>query len=67
MSGLTFLVSMLLLKFSHTVPTFVAAYVMYALSQVSMTYFNHVKCSNLLQSITPAPQVTTESIGEDSC
>ncbi|KAJ7653771.1 MFS general substrate transporter [Mycena rosella] len=41
MSGLTFLISMLLLKLSHTVPTFVAAYVMYALSQ----------------SITPAPQV----------
>ncbi|KAF8148947.1 MFS general substrate transporter [Mycena galopus ATCC 62051] len=41
MSGVTFLVSMLLLKLSHTLPTFVAAYVMYALSQ----------------SITPAPQV----------
>ncbi|KAH9920859.1 MFS general substrate transporter [Epithele typhae] len=40
-SGLTFLVSMLLLKFSHTVPTFVAAYVFYALSQ----------------AVTPAPQV----------
>ncbi|KAK7059925.1 MFS general substrate transporter [Favolaschia claudopus] len=40
-SGVTFLISMLLLKLSHTVPTFVAAYVMYALSQ----------------SITPAPQV----------
>ncbi|RPD77185.1 MFS general substrate transporter [Lentinus tigrinus ALCF2SS1-7] len=41
MSGLTFLVSMLLLKFSHSVPTFIAAYVFYALSQ----------------SVTPAPQV----------
>ncbi|KAI0092335.1 MFS general substrate transporter [Irpex rosettiformis] len=41
LSGLTFLISMLLLKFSHTIPTFVAAYVFYALSQ----------------SITPAPQV----------
>ncbi|KAJ7581826.1 MFS general substrate transporter [Mycena floridula] len=41
LSGVTFLISMLLLKLSHTVPTFIAAYVMYALSQ----------------SITPAPQV----------
>ncbi|KAJ3479652.1 hypothetical protein NLI96_g8903 [Meripilus lineatus] len=41
LSGLTFLISMLLLKFSHTVPSFVAAYVFYALSQ----------------SVTPAPQV----------
>ncbi|CDO77471.1 hypothetical protein BN946_scf184902.g5 [Trametes cinnabarina] len=41
MSGLTFLVSMLLLKFSHSVPTFIAAYVFYALSQ----------------AVTPAPQV----------
>ncbi|KAI0791011.1 MFS general substrate transporter [Abortiporus biennis] len=41
MSGLTFLISMLLLKFSHSVPTFVAAYVFYALSQ----------------AVTPAPQV----------
>ncbi|PIL26007.1 MFS general substrate transporter [Ganoderma sinense ZZ0214-1] len=41
LSGLTFLVSMLLLKFSHTVPTFIAAYVFYALSQ----------------AVTPAPQV----------
>ncbi|TBU31284.1 MFS general substrate transporter [Dichomitus squalens] len=41
LSGLTFLISMLLLKFSHTVPTFVAAYVFYALSQ----------------AVTPAPQV----------
>ncbi|TFK82833.1 MFS general substrate transporter [Polyporus arcularius HHB13444] len=40
-SGLTFLISMLLLKFSHSVPTFIAAYVFYALSQ----------------SVTPAPQV----------
>ncbi|OBZ74609.1 Major facilitator superfamily domain-containing protein 1 [Grifola frondosa] len=40
-SALTFLVSMLLLKFSHSVPTFVAAYVFYALSQ----------------AVTPAPQV----------
>ncbi|KAI5122677.1 hypothetical protein M0805_007937 [Coniferiporia weirii] len=40
-SGLTFLISMLLLKFSHTVPTFVAAYVFYAISQC----------------VTPAPQV----------
>ncbi|KAJ3544316.1 hypothetical protein NM688_g5756 [Phlebia brevispora] len=40
-SGLTFLISMLLLKFSHTVPTFIAAYVFYALSQC----------------VTPAPQV----------
>ncbi|KII90053.1 hypothetical protein PLICRDRAFT_108290 [Plicaturopsis crispa FD-325 SS-3] len=40
-SGLTFLISMLLLKFSHTVPTFIAAYVFYALSQ----------------SVTPSPQV----------
>ncbi|CAA7261924.1 unnamed protein product [Cyclocybe aegerita] len=40
-SGLTFLISMLFLKFSHTVPTFVTAYVFYALSQ----------------SVTPAPQV----------
>ncbi|KAI0076898.1 MFS general substrate transporter [Panus rudis PR-1116 ss-1] len=41
LSGLTFLISMLLLKFSHTVPTFIAAYVFYALSQC----------------VTPAPQV----------
>ncbi|KAI8996319.1 MFS general substrate transporter [Trametes punicea] len=41
LSGLTFLISMLLLKFSHTVPTFIAAYVFYALSQ----------------AVTPAPQV----------
>jgi len=41
LSGLTFLISMLLLKFSHTIPTFVAAYVFYALSQC----------------VTPAPQV----------
>ncbi|KAI0772398.1 MFS general substrate transporter [Trametes elegans] len=41
LSGLTFLVSMLLLKFSHSVPTFIAAYVFYALSQ----------------AVTPAPQV----------
>ncbi|KAH8112087.1 MFS general substrate transporter [Phellopilus nigrolimitatus] len=40
-SGLTFLISMLLLKFSHTVPIFVAAYVFYAISQC----------------VTPAPQV----------
>ncbi|TFK71180.1 MFS general substrate transporter [Pluteus cervinus] len=40
-SGLMFLTSMLLLKFSHTVPSFIAAYVFYALSQ----------------SVTPAPQV----------
>jgi len=40
-SGLTFLISMLLLKFSHSVPSFVAAYVFYALSQC----------------VTPAPQV----------
>ncbi|KAI0920584.1 hypothetical protein AcV5_010283 [Taiwanofungus camphoratus] len=40
-SGLTFLLSMLLLKFSHSVPSFVAAYVFYALSQ----------------TVTPAPQV----------
>nr|VWP01720.1 Cytochrome P450 monooxygenase CYP52X1 [Ganoderma boninense] len=41
LSGLTFLISMLLLKFSHAVPTFIAAYVFYALSQ----------------AVTPAPQV----------
>ncbi|TCD68571.1 hypothetical protein EIP91_010496 [Steccherinum ochraceum] len=41
LSGLTFLISMLLLKVSHTVPTFIAAYVFYALSQC----------------VTPAPQV----------
>ncbi|EJD04962.1 MFS general substrate transporter [Fomitiporia mediterranea MF3/22] len=40
-SGVTFLISMLLLKFSHTVPTFVAAYIFYAMSQC----------------VTPAPQV----------
>ncbi|EIN05923.1 MFS general substrate transporter [Punctularia strigosozonata HHB-11173 SS5] len=40
-SGLTFLISMLLLKFSHSVPAFIAAYIFYALSQV----------------VTPAPQV----------
>ncbi|KAL5478895.1 hypothetical protein ACEPAI_2172 [Sanghuangporus weigelae] len=40
-SGLTFLISMLLLKFSHTVPSFVAAYIFYAMSQCA----------------TPAPQV----------
>ncbi|KAI0742862.1 MFS general substrate transporter [Daedaleopsis nitida] len=40
-SGLTFLISMLLLKFSHSVPTFIAAYIFYALSQC----------------VTPAPQV----------
>lgn len=40
-SGLTFLISMLLLRFSETVPTFIAAYVFYALSQC----------------VTPAPQV----------
>ncbi|KIK69143.1 hypothetical protein GYMLUDRAFT_35216 [Collybiopsis luxurians FD-317 M1] len=41
LSALMFLVSMLLLKFSHSVPTFVAAYVFYALAQC----------------VTPAPQV----------
>ncbi|KAI0693911.1 hypothetical protein BC835DRAFT_1351956 [Cytidiella melzeri] len=41
LSGVTFLISMLLLKFSHTVPTFIVAYVFYALSQC----------------VTPAPQV----------
>ncbi|KAH9916238.1 MFS general substrate transporter [Amylocystis lapponica] len=40
-SSIAFLVSMLLLKFSYTVPSFVAAYVFYALAQ----------------SVTPAPQV----------
>ncbi|KAJ3751408.1 MFS general substrate transporter [Lentinula detonsa] len=40
-SALMFLISMLLLKFSHTVPTFIAAYVFYALAQC----------------VTPAPQV----------
>ncbi|KAL5520380.1 hypothetical protein ACEPAG_9604 [Sanghuangporus baumii] len=40
-SGLTFLISMLLLKFSHSVPAFVAAYIFYAMSQC----------------VTPAPQV----------
>ncbi|KAI0830310.1 MFS general substrate transporter [Trametes gibbosa] len=41
LSGITFLISMLLLKFSHSVETFIAAYVFYALSQ----------------AVTPAPQV----------
>ncbi|KIJ60911.1 hypothetical protein HYDPIDRAFT_116594 [Hydnomerulius pinastri MD-312] len=41
LSGLLFLVSMLLLRLSETVPAFVCAYVFYALSQ----------------SLTPAPQV----------
>lgn len=41
LSGCIFLVSMLLLKFSQTVPTFICAYVFYALAQ----------------SITSAPQV----------
>ncbi|PCH43143.1 MFS general substrate transporter [Wolfiporia cocos MD-104 SS10] len=41
LSGLTFLISMLFLRFSQTVPTFIAAYVFYALSQ----------------AVTPAPQV----------
>ncbi|KAJ8690302.1 hypothetical protein PTI98_011738 [Pleurotus ostreatus] len=41
LSGTTFLISMLLLKFSHAVPTFVAAYIFYALAQC----------------VTPAPQV----------
>ncbi|KAI0733869.1 MFS general substrate transporter [Irpex lacteus] len=41
LSGLTFLISMLLLKFSHTIPTFIAAYIFYAFSQC----------------VTPAPQV----------
>ncbi|KAJ4467249.1 MFS general substrate transporter [Lentinula aciculospora] len=40
-SALMFLISMLLLKFSHSVPTFIAAYVFYALAQC----------------VTPAPQV----------
>ncbi|THH01686.1 hypothetical protein EW145_g6870 [Phellinidium pouzarii] len=40
-SGLTFMISMLLLKLSHTVPSFVAAYIFYAISQC----------------VTPAPQV----------
>ncbi|TFY56012.1 hypothetical protein EVJ58_g7889, partial [Rhodofomes roseus] len=40
-SGLTFLVSMLLLRFSSAIPAFIAAYVFYALSQAA----------------TPAPQV----------
>ncbi|KIJ37181.1 hypothetical protein M422DRAFT_76133 [Sphaerobolus stellatus SS14] len=40
-SGTMFLISMLLLRFSHSVPTFVAAYVFYALAQC----------------VTPAPQV----------
>jgi len=40
-SSLTFLISMLFLRFSFTLPTFIAAYVFYALSQ----------------SVTPAPQV----------
>ncbi|KAJ7714783.1 MFS general substrate transporter [Mycena olivaceomarginata] len=51
MSGLTFLVSMLLLKFSHTVPTFVAAYVMYALSQVE-----------IIRSVLPDPQYFATAI-----
>ncbi|GJJ15297.1 hypothetical protein Clacol_009573 [Clathrus columnatus] len=41
LSGVTFLISMLLLRFSHSIQTFVAAYVFYALSQC----------------VTPAPQV----------
>ncbi|KAJ8475282.1 hypothetical protein ONZ45_g15660 [Pleurotus djamor] len=41
LSGSTFLISMLLLRFSHAVPTFVAAYIFYAFAQ----------------SVTPAPQV----------
>ncbi|KAF8515591.1 MFS general substrate transporter [Gautieria morchelliformis] len=41
LSSITFLISMLFLKFSHTLPTFVAAYVFYALAQC----------------FTPAPQV----------
>ncbi|KAJ6514571.1 MFS general substrate transporter [Mycena vulgaris] len=45
MSGVTFLASMLLLKLSHTVPTFVAAYVMYTLSQVE-----------IIRSVLPNPQ-----------
>lgn len=40
-SGCMFLISMLLLRFSETVPTFICAYIFYALAQ----------------SITPAPQV----------
>ncbi|KAL0952412.1 hypothetical protein HGRIS_006686 [Hohenbuehelia grisea] len=41
LSGSTFLISMLLLRFSHHISTFVAAYIFYALAQ----------------SVTPAPQV----------
>ncbi|KAI0683107.1 hypothetical protein BC835DRAFT_1311248 [Cytidiella melzeri] len=41
LSGVTFLISMLLLKFSHTVPTFIGAYIFIVLSQC----------------VTPAPQV----------
>ncbi|KAF8573767.1 MFS general substrate transporter [Ramaria rubella] len=45
LSGLMFLISMISLKFSHSVPTFVAAYVFYALAQASII------------CVTPAPQV----------
>ncbi|KAG1720643.1 MFS general substrate transporter [Suillus lakei] len=46
LSGCMFLISMLLLRFSETVPTFVCAYVFYAFAQ----------------SLTPAPQVEIGSI-----
>ncbi|CCM05917.1 uncharacterized protein FIBRA_08155 [Fibroporia radiculosa] len=49
LSALTFLVSMILLRFSHTVPPFITAYVFYALSQARDVRLN--------QSVTPAPQV----------
>ncbi|KAJ7479775.1 MFS general substrate transporter [Mycena latifolia] len=56
MSGLTFLISMLLLKLSHTVPTFVAAYVMYALSQASLVVFLPPIQVEIVRSVLPDPQ-----------
>ncbi|KAH9837785.1 major facilitator superfamily domain-containing protein [Rhodofomes roseus] len=51
-SGLTFLVSMLLLRFSSAIPTFIAAYVFYALSQA----FTPAPQVEIVRNIIPDPQ-----------
>ncbi|KAF9075748.1 MFS general substrate transporter [Rhodocollybia butyracea] len=51
-SGLVFLVSMLLLKFSHSVPTFVAAYVFYAFA----TCLTAAPQVEIIRSIITDPQ-----------
>ena len=40
MSSIAFLTSMLFLKFSHSLPTFVAAYIFYALAQARIFIFH---------------------------